>query len=99
MATEKIVQMNKTDVIANGTELVLESMAQFDKVREEVQKLTRDGIEKTNALVRAAGQTALDLYDFNVRMTETLFSMTEDSIRNASGIARKVQQHAQAKVA
>lgn len=89
MASEKIVQMPKIDVLENTNEMVQTMLAAFAKNREEVQKLNRDVLEKTNVLVKAAGQTALDLYDFNVKLTESWFAIVEDSVRTANGIAKK----------
>jgi hypothetical protein len=94
MATEKIVQMPQIDVVQNSTDLVLETLQVLAKQREEAQKMTRESLEKMNTLVRAAGQTALDLYDFNVRLTETWFAMSQDAVRNAAGMAKKVQAKA-----
>lgn len=94
MANEKIHQMPRIDVLANSGELVLETLAAFARQREEINKLTREALEKTNVLVRAAGQTALDLYDFDVKLSESWFQIAEDSIRTANGIARKVAARA-----
>lgn len=88
MANEKIMQLPKFDVNQTN-EVVLESLAVFAKQREEVQKLTRESLEKANVLVKAAGQTALDLYDFNVKLTEAWFKIAEDTLRTANGMAKK----------
>lgn len=87
MASEKIVQM--PNVLENTNEVVQTMLSAFAKNRDEVQKLNRDILEKTNVLVRAAGQTALDLYDFNVKLTESCFAIVEENIRTANGIAKK----------
>src|SRR5437868_3449589 len=53
MATEKIVQMPRIDVVQNSSEMVLDTLAVLAKQREEVQKMTRESFEKMNTLVRA----------------------------------------------
>lgn len=87
MATEKIVQM--PNVFENSNEVVQSMLSAFAKQREEVQKLNREVLEKTNVLVKAAGQTALDLYDFNVKLSESWIAIVEQSVRNANEMTKK----------
>ena len=89
MATEKTTTTPKNDVFATQQELVLEAMSFQAKQREELEKLGRDGLERTGVLVRATCQTALDAYDFGVRMMSTYQNLSEELVRTSLGMARK----------
>lgn len=94
MATEKTTTTQKNDVFAAQAEMVLESMELAAKQRAELEKLGREGLERTGVLVRAGCQTALDAYDFGVKMMGTYQGLTEEAIRATFGMARKVAARA-----
>lgn len=89
MATEKIHATPKTEVFANAADLMVESIANAGKLREEVEKVGRDSLERTGVLVRATWQTALDGYDFGTRTMATWQKLAVESVENAIGIAKK----------
>jgi hypothetical protein len=93
MAMEK-TQTPKNDVFATQQELVLEGLNFAAKQREELEKLGRDGLERSGVLVRATCQTALDAYDFGVRMMSTYQNLTEEMVRTSMGMARKATARA-----
>ena len=88
MANENVFQMPKFDV-SSTNEMVLEAMAAFAKQREEANKINREALEKMNVLVKAASSTALDLYDFNVKLTESWFAIVETTVKNAAAATSK----------
>lgn len=94
MATEKTTTTGKNDVFAMQAEMVLEGMELAAKQRAELEKLGREGLERTGVLMRAGCQTALDAYDFGAKMMATCQNLTEEIVRTSFGMARKVNARA-----
>lgn len=88
MSTENVFKMPKFDV-SSTNEMVLEALAMFGKQREEANKINREALEKANVLVKAMSSTALDLFDFNVKVTESFFQIFETTLKNANGMVSK----------
>ena len=94
MATESKTVTPKTEVFTNAAELVIDGLNAAAKQREEVASISREGLEKMNALVRASGQTSLDLFDFSVKMAGAWHNASLDAIHAVTGIAKKAAARA-----
>jgi hypothetical protein len=91
MATEKMsIVTPKTDAFANAAELMVDSINNAGKLREEMEKVGRDTLERTGVLVRASWQTALDGYDFHTKTMATWQKLAVEMVEATVGAARNV---------
>ena len=77
------------DVIANATELTFDVFNHLTKQREEIEKVTRESIERTGALVKAGFQASLDAFDMGAKTMAAWQRIGEDAVRTFYGVAQR----------
>lgn len=97
MRTDKTSTQTRNDFASaceNITESTLNTMKAWDAQRQEVEKMTRETLERTGSLMKVWWQTGMDLFDMSTRNAATWQRLGEEAFRSACGVARKAVENA-----